>query len=51
MSQPYKVIQPSETGRSHMKLFGGTSVLLDARRDREDSDGEAGFFRRVVSFG
>lgn len=31
-----------------MKLFGGTTVLLDARRDREDSDGEAGFFRRAA---
>ncbi|ATI18694.1 hypothetical protein SEA_AMETHYST_74 [Streptomyces phage Amethyst] len=34
-----------------MKVVGGTQVLLDARRNREDSTGEPGFFRRVASFG
>jgi hypothetical protein len=30
-----------------MEMVGGHQVLLDARRSREDSDGEPGFFRRV----
>jgi hypothetical protein len=34
-----------------MKVLRGAQVLLDARRNREDSTGEPGFFRREVSFG
>lgn len=34
-----------------MKIAGGTQVLLDARRSREDSGGEPAFFRRIAGLG